>query len=61
MGRNTEDGLEQTKVLATEAFSNGSSEDNDETMEIDMCFLTTYRATPKGQHIERRLNQLNWL
>ena len=59
LGRNTEDGLEQTKVLAP-VLKWIIRRQRRNYGDIDMSFLTTYRATPQGQHFERRLNQLNW-
>ena len=37
LAQKTEDRLEQMKVIATEVFANGSSEDNDDAMEICAC------------------------
>ena len=37
LAHKTEDRLEQMKVIATEVFANGSSEDNDDAMEICAC------------------------
>ena len=37
LAQKTEDRLEKMKVMATELFANGSSEDNDDAMEIWAC------------------------
>ena len=37
LAQKTEGRLEQMKVIATEVFANGSSEDNDDAMEISAC------------------------
>ena len=37
LAQKTEDRLEQMKVMATEVFANGSSEDNDDALEICAC------------------------
>ena len=37
LAQKTEDRLEQMKVIATEVFANGSSEDNDDAIEICAC------------------------
>ena len=59
LAQKTEDRLEQMKVIATEVFANGSSEDNDDAMEICACLSRQLLELTHNVNT-LRLNQLFW-